>query len=304
MPPERRAGMDSPHYAWSPLPQRSRLTWPGDARIAVAVIVNLEHIEWEPPAGSYQSPQLYTHLALQRPVPELWSLSHREYGHRVGFFRLLDSLAAAGLQATVSIDALTARHYPFLVRHCLSRRLEIVAHGISASRMITSRMSADEERRYIRDTLEAIAAATGRRPAGWHGPEYGESQRTPQLLAEAGLAYVCDWVNDEQPYRMTVPAGELFALPVLIELDDLFALRDRRFRADEYAEQIAEAFDTIYREAAETGKVFVLSLHPHLSGQPFRIEFLEPVFAAIGRRRGIWAASCGAIIDWMRNHDS
>jgi allantoinase len=299
---ERRSEMDQPHCAWSPLPLRDRLSWPGGARVAVSVIVNLEHIEWHPPPGSYQSPHLYTHLALQRPVPELWSLSHREYGHRVGVFRLLDTLGASGLRATVAIDALTARHYPFLARHCVSQGIEVIAHGISVSRMITSRMSAKEERRYIRETIDAVAAATGRAPSGWHGAEYGESSRTPELLAEAGLGYVCDWVNDEQPYRMTVPSGELFALPVLIELDDVFALRDRRFRSDEYADQIAEAFETIYREAADTGKVFVLNLHPFLSGQPFRIEFLEPVFAAIGRRAGVWAASGGEIINWVRSH--
>jgi allantoinase len=302
MLPERRAGMDHPHYAWSPICARDRLSWPGGARVAVAVIVNLEHLEWHPPKDSYQSPLLYTHLALQRQLPELWSLSHREYGHRVGVFRVLEALATSGLRPTVAMDAFTARHYPFLVRHCLSRQIEIIAHGVSLSRMVTSRMSEEEERAYIRESIEAIAAATGRVPAGWHGPEFGESERTPRLLAEEGLSYVCDWVNDEQPYRMTVPSGELFALPIMIELDDVFALRDCRFRIDEYAEHIAEAFETIYREAAETGKVFVLNLHPFLSGQPFRIGFLEKVFASIGRRQGVWAASGSEIIDWVRAH--
>jgi len=299
---ERQVGMDNPHYAWSPIPSRDRLIWPDGARVAVAVLVNLEHLEWDPPAGTYQSPHLYSHLALQRPLPELWSLSSREYGHRVGIFRLLDALAAAGLRPTIAMDAFTARNYPFLVRHCTARGLEIIAHGISVSRMITNRMSIEEERAYIRESIEAVTAAVGRAPAGWHGPEYGESERTPKLLAEQGLSYVCDWVNDEQPYRMTVPSGELFALPLMIELDDVFALRDRCFRIDEYADQIAEAFETIHREAAETGKVFVLNLHPFISGQPFRICFLERVFASIGRRQGVWSASGHEIIDWVRTN--
>ena len=301
MPPERRRGMDHDHYEWSPFVNREVLTWPNGARVALSVVVSLEHLDWQAPAGSYQSPGLYSHLAMQRPLPEIWTVSHREYGHRIGIYRVLDALEESGVPATVAIDAATAASYPFLVRHLLERKCEIIAHGLAVSRMITSRMSEEEERRYIRDSIEAVRTATGQNPQGWFGPEYGESTRTPKLLAEAGIRYVCDWANDEQPYRMTTGKGELFALPVMVELDDIFALRDRRFPVDGYAAQIKEGFDRVYRDAAATGRLFVLSLHPWLIGQPFRIGFLEDALRDIVRQQGIWKATGSEIIEWYRD---
>src|SRR5262249_37245385 len=112
-------------------------------------------------------------------------------------------------------------HRPRMVRHCLGIGAEIIGHGISVNRMITSRMSEDEEREYISTSLDALRRATGRAPIGWLGPESGESTRTPRLLAELGIQYVCDWVNDEQPYALNVPRGELYALPIALPVDDV-----------------------------------------------------------------------------------
>ena len=119
------------------------------------------------------------------------------------------------------MDALTAENYPYLVRHCLDRGCEIIGHGMSVSRMITSDMSQKEEEEYINESLSALTTAIGHRPVGWLGPEQGESFRTPQLLAQAGVRYICDWPNDEQPYPIKTPEGELFALPLMLELDDV-----------------------------------------------------------------------------------
>ena len=294
---ERRAGMDHEHYDWSPIVNRPRLQWPGNARVALCVIVGLEHVEWASPQGSVRAPNLYSHLAMQRPIVEPWLVSYRDYGHRIGIFRVLDVLEKHGIRPTIAIDAMTARNYGYLVRHCVERGCELIAHGISASRMITSRMSEEEERAYIAESIAALRDATGRTPLGWSGPEYGESARTPQLLAEAGIRYVCDWVNDEQPYRMKTGAGELYALPAMIELDDAFALRDRQFRVDEYCEQLKEAFDTIYRDSEKSGRLLALSVHPWLMGQAFRIDFLDEALGHMARRQGVWAASGSEVIE-------
>src|SRR6185503_1606771 len=146
------------------------------------------------------------------------------------------------------------------------------------------------------ESIRAVLETTGTAPQGWSGPEYGESTHTPRLLAEAGLRYVCDWVNDEQPYPMKTEPP-LYALPVMVELDDVVALRDRRFRVDEYAVQLTDAFDTIYRDSAASGRALVLNLHPWLMGQPFRIGFLDDALAHMMRHRHVWAAAGSEIID-------
>jgi peptidoglycan/xylan/chitin deacetylase (PgdA/CDA1 family) len=301
MPAERRFGMDHAHYDWSPIVKRGKLQWPNQARVALCVVVNLEHTEWSPPEGSFRT--VLAGGVAARPFPDYALLSHRDYGHRVGIFRLLDVLEKYGIKPTVAMDALTAEHYPYLVRHCLQRGCEIIGHGIGVQ-VITSKMSEQEERAYIGHAIETLQRTTGTAPVGWLGPEYGESARTPQLLAQAGIRYVCDWVNDEQPYAMKTPQGELFALPIMLELDDIHALWERRVPIDRYGEMLKESFAVLYRDGAANGRVLVLHLHPWLIGQPFRIGFLDEALGTMVRRQGVWAASGAEIIDWYQQHRS
>ena len=289
-----RYANDHDHYEWRPIVGRERLRWPEGARVALAAIVVLDQLDFLPPEGSVQPPGQY-----HRPLPEYWAYTHRQYGLRVGVFRVLEALARHGIAPTIALDALTARNCPWLVRHCVDRGCEIMGHGIAASRMITSRMTEAEERQCIRESLDALASAAGMRPQGWLGPEGGESARTPRLLAEAGIRYVCDWANDEQPYPMRTPAGALFALPLVLDLDDQFALRDRRFPVDGYVRTVKQAFDRIYRDSAETGRLFVLTIHPYLMGQPFRAQFLDDALRHLRRRKRVWSASASDIVEWF-----
>ena len=297
---QRRYGMDHEHHQWSPLNTRGRLQWPNDARVAVCVIINLEHMEWQAPSGSFQAANLSGGSAA-RPFPDYARLSHREYGHRVGVFRLLDTLETHGIPATVAMDALTATNYPYLVRHLNARGCEFIGHGISVSRMITGRMTSEEETGYIQESLTALNHATGETAKGWLGPEYGESSRTPQLLAQAGIRYVCDWVNDEQPFPMTTSEGQLYALPIMWELDDVSALAERKVPIDRYQDMLTEAFDALYEAGAVNGRVLTLHLHPWLIGQPFRIGYLDAALRHMVRRQGVWAATGSAIIDWYQS---
>ena len=301
MPAQRRLGMDHEHHEWSPLNARGRLRWPDDARIAICVIINLEHMEWQAPEGTFQSSGLAGGSAA-RPFPDYARLSHREYGHRVGIFRVMDVLEKHGIPATVAMDGLTAENYPYLVRHLSGRGCEFIGHGMSVSRMITSRMTSEEEQGYIQESLSTLNANTGAEAKGWLGPEYGESSRTPQLLAQAGIQYVCDWVNDEQPYPVTTSEGELYALPIMWELDDVSALADRKVAIDRYQSMLTEAFDALYDDGAVNGRVLTLHLHPWLIGQPFRIGYLDAALEHMVRRQGVWAANGSDIVQWYRQH--
>ena len=298
MPAERRPGMDHEHYQWSPINRRGALRWPEGARIALCVVVTLEKMEWEAPQGNF-TVSLPGGIA-DRPFPDYARVSHREYGHRVGIFRVLDVLEKHGIRPTVAVDAMTAEANPYLVEHCRRRGAEIIGHGISVSRMITGRMTAEAEEEYVHSSMEALRQATGAMPQGWLGPEYGESERTPAILAAAGVSYVCDWVNDEQPYRMTTPQGDLCALPLMLELDDINALWDRKVPIDRYARLLEESFDGLYEDSRESGLLMAFNLHPWLIGQPFRIRYLDQALGHMVRRQGVWAATGSEITEWFK----
>ena len=300
MPAERKPGMDNDHYDWSPITTRPALTWPADARVALCVIVSLEHYEWSMPEGWFQPP---SPGGLGRGTfPDLRSYSHHEYGNRVGIFRVLDILDRYGIPPTVAMDATVAQNYPFLIEECRNRGAEFIGHGETVNRMISSEMSEEKERQYIHESVEALAEATGTRPLGWLGPEYGESTRTPGLLAAEGIKYVCDWPNDEQPYPMKVAEGKLFSLPVHVEVEDLFTQWNRGVSIMHYSQMIRDTFDGLYVDGAETGRILVLSLHPWLIGQPFRSKYLDLALAHISRYASVWKTTGKEIIDWYEGH--
>ncbi len=299
MPGQRGFGMDHPHHPWSPIVKRPPLRWPKEARVAVCVIVNLEHMEWKTGEGSYWRRELSGGFGNRR-FPDYTRKTHREYGHRVGIFRVLDALEAVGMRPTIAMDLMTAQNYPFLVEHCLGRGAEIVAHGVSVTQMITSEMGEDEERKYIARCLAGMREATGETPKGWLGPEFGESAKTPQLLAEAGVEYVCDWTNDEQPYEMTTPTGSLASLPICLDLDDVNALWERRMDVERYAQLVKESVDRLLEDGKTTGRLLVLNLRPWLMGQPFRIGYLEDVLEHLASREGVWAATGSEIVEGFR----
>jgi len=300
MPAQRRFGTDHEHHDWSPISKRGKLRWPDDARVALCVVVTLDHMTWDPPEGSFSS--LPAGGSGPRSFPDYARMSHRDYGHRVGIFRVLDVLEKYGIKATVAMDVETAEGYPYLVRHCLDRGCEIIGHGISANQIISSNMPEEEEREYIHASVEALKRATGTAPAGWLGPEYGESSKTPAMLAQAGIRYLCDWVNDEQPYPLNARPGEFFALPIMLEMDDTHALWERRMTVDRYAQLLKEGFDTLFHDGEENGRLLVLNLHPWLIGQPFRIGYLDSALEHMFRNQGVWAATGSEIIDWYRSH--
>ena len=300
MPAQRTFGMDHPHHEWSPIITRPVLRWPDDARVALCVILVLEHMEWEPPAGAFQVANLAGGSA-PRAFPDYARLSHREYGHRVGIFRLLDILERHNIPATIAMDAITAENYPYLVRHCIDRGCEIIGHGVSVSRMITSNMSETEEREYIQSSIDSLARATGSAPQGWLGPEYGESERTPRLLAEAGIRYVCDWANDEQPFPMTAWDNPFFALPLLYELDDVASLAQRKVTVADYQRRLIESFDVLHDDGAATGRVMALNWHPWLVGQPFRVSAVDEALGYMMGKGSVWAATGSEIVEWYQS---
>ncbi|TWT10832.1 polysaccharide deacetylase family protein [Reyranella sp. CPCC 100927] len=284
-------GMDNPYYPFSPIDRRLPLVWPKGNRLAFWVMLAIEYWELQAPPGSHKDPRFVGEYGSYDPDYRTWT--QREYGNRVGIFRVLDVLDRHGIKATVALNSAAAKRYPYLVEQCRQRGYEFIGHGSHATRMLTGKMNEEEERAAIRDALDTLGRTTGKRPRGWHGQDFGESQRTPRLLAEAGLDFVADWPNDDQPYAMTMDR-RFVSLPTQPEWDDVQLLWLRRVETSRYPAIVAEAFDGLY---AEGGRVFCLALHPWLIGMAHRIRYLDEALKRIAGRSQVWQATAGEIVD-------
>lgn len=294
----RPVGSDNPFAEWSPLPARPPLAWPGDAGVAVCVVISIEHLEWEPPPGAVPAPSVLGYGPYPRAF-QLTGVSRLEYGSRVGVFRLLDLLDRYSIPAGVAMDAALMPDRRRLIEDLKQRHLEFLGHGVALSRTLSEVLTEDVERDDIQQSLWLIEEATGKRPRGWLGGEYAETTRTIRLLAELGVEYVCDWANDEQPYSFLGAGQRLTALPVTLDLDDMMVQKVRRLPPARWAQMVNEAVVRLAADGARgSGRVLLLNLHAHVSGQPFRIRYVDDVFAALTRMKGAWLASPEEVVDW------
>jgi allantoinase len=292
-PPPLKVGMEHELYQWSHFPLRPKISWPDDAPLSLSVIILLEHVEAYPPGGLVHPPisggfgQLF-------PFPNLPLMGHREYGNRVGIFRILNVLEKHGIVPTIAADAMAAERFPHIVETGRKAGAEFVAHGLSLNRAITSQLSEEAEKAYIDESLERLRAATGETITGWMGPEQCESHRTLGLLDAAGLDYVCDWPNDEQPYFMSTPS-RLVSVPPTWGLDDGYAVWHRPNTPDAQGNVIRRCGLQLIEDGAENARSLVLILRPWLSGQSFRIDGIDAALGAIMATGKAWAATTGDV---------
>jgi len=284
----------------SPIPTRKNIAWPNGAKLAVGIVVSIEQYEMAQAPGAFLPVTLPGGMG-RGPYPDFRSYSLREYGNRIGVFRVMEALDRHVLRATAAIYASVATQKPVILRESQKRGWEIAAHGNAVTQVITAKLDEAQERAQISAALDALERATGTRPAGWHGPEYGESARTPGLLAELGVKYVLDWPNDELPYAMRTKAGSLVSLPMLVDFDDVFAHWYRKLTMARWQLSIKDALDWMINDGKTRPRMLILNLHPWLIGQPWRISYLDAVLADLKKREGVWCATAGEIAACWRD---
>ncbi len=291
--PRRREGYDHDLYEWSNMHARAALAWPGGASVAVWLCVSLE---WFPitPGGPFKAPG---HMVT--PYPDYRHYTVRDYGNRVGVWRLLDAFRASGVRASFAVNAAVAERYPALIEAVLEGGHEIIAHSTDMNGTITSDVSLEDERSLIAESLERLERATGVRPTGWHSIARSQSFNTLDLLKQHGLAYTCDWVNDELPYRM---ANGLVNLPLNTELSDRTIIATQQHSAEGWAQMMRDSFEWLAREARGTaytkggGRMLPIQLTPYIIGLPYRIGALEALLAELTAREEAWFATGSDII--------
>ena len=272
-------------YAYSPMPHRPPLRLPGGARVALWVIPNVEVFAVDEP------------IASDPEVPNIPAFAIRDYGARVGFWRIADVLRKHGVTATVALNSNVCDAYPEIVAAGVEWGWEFMGHGETNTRRL-SRMGPEEEARVVENVTACIEAATGRKPAGWLGPGLRESFQTLDLLVANGYQYVADWVNDDQPYRMNVGGRALISVPYTQEANDIPAYERRFLTPDGFEALIRRQFDVLYREGETTGRVMAIALHPYLTGVPHRIDALDRALEYILSHDQVWPTTGGEIATW------
>lgn len=286
--PRRRHGYDHDLYPWSALHQRPPVAWPGGKGVAVWLCVSLEWFPILPQDAPFRAPG-----HMQTAYPDYRHYTAREYGTRIGMYRLLDACAKAGVRMSVATNGAIAERYPQLVREIVGAGHEIIAHSTDMNGTIASGLPIEEERALIAASLDALQAVTGTRPAGWLSIARSQSWNTVNLLEEAGLSYCCDWVNDELPWRF---ANGLINLPLNHELSDRQVITVQQQSVDSYARQLEDACDWLAGEArSHGGRMLPIHLTPYISALPYRIDAIDALLARLAARQDTWCATGGEI---------
>jgi allantoinase len=279
--------------AYSPITARAPLRLPGGARMIVWTIVNVE--EWDidqpmprtvltPPAGG-------------APMPDIPNWAWHEYGNRVGFWRFTEILDSLNVRAALAINGTAVNAYEPISRAALERGWEFMGHGYTQRNM----QKVENEREDIARTTEVIRAFTGKRPRGWLGPGLTETWETPDLLAEAGYDYVCDWVLDDQPVMLKTRTRPIVNVPYTQECNDVAMMLIQHHEAGEYYRRAMDQFEQLYADARDSARVMALVVHPYIMGAPHRAKYYRRALEEIRAHKDVLFWTGEQICDWFRS---
>ncbi|MCP8939467.1 polysaccharide deacetylase family protein [Alsobacter sp. SYSU M60028] len=270
-------------YDYIPYYRRPNIVWPNGAKIAVWIAPNIEFYEFQPPPNPMRTPW-------GRPLPDVLAYSHRDYGNRSGWWRMMEAMDEAGFRGSVSLNVALCEHHPEIIEACAKRGWEFFSHGIYNTRY-TYGMSREEEAAIIEDSVATIRKWTGQKLSGWLAPALSNNTWTMDLLAEHGVEYTCDLFHDDQPMPVNVKSGRLISMPYSLEMNDVIVYNSNLYSARHYGEIIKRQFDQLRAEGERSGTVMCIPLHPYLVGQPHRIEPFAEALRYIASHDDAWLAT-------------
>lgn len=295
--PWRRRGLDHDRFPHRNLPRARPVTWPGGAPVALWIPVHVTHFPMDIPRTPFAAPG-----AIERPYPSYWDYTQRDYGNRIGIFRLMRALDDRGLRATALMNSAVAVRYPALAAEIAARDWEVAAAGVDMGRLHHGGLAEAAERGLVTQAIEGLRGAFAGPIRGWHSPAHSESMHTLDLVAEAGLEWIADWINDDMPYEVATRGGPLTALPLAWDLSDQRLLFGQHMDTDELVDQVERAFAVLHAEARRSGsgRILTLTLTPWVMGQPHRVRALGPLLDRLLAHAGVWPATAGEIVEAWR----
>jgi peptidoglycan/xylan/chitin deacetylase (PgdA/CDA1 family) len=296
-------------YPYSAITHRGPLKWPDQAKVALIVSLNLEHWDMvkETDKPYYAGGPAILPNTLPGNVPDFPNYTWREYGQRVGIWRLFDVFDEAGVPAGCTINAKTALERRAIVDAANERGWEIVAHNYEQGELLSDyAQDADKEREVILRTLNVYKDVVGRPAKGWLSSSLRGTVNTCGVLAEQGLIFYCDIMNDDQPYLIETDHGNIVSTPYSNEINDFTMLTRMGFSTDQFLSAIKEELSVLLSdaEASGSGRMMNLGLHPHVSGRAYRVRAVREFLEYAKSLDGVWFATREEIAEWyLRNSD-
>ncbi len=285
-----------PPYRYSPIVEREPLRWPDDARVAFYLGLNVEHFAVDRPSTSIF--QGTAHL-----VPDAYNYGWRDYGVRVGIWRMMELLDELALCPSAFVNAEVCRHYPQIIAEGTKRSWSWVAHGHDNSTFHAEFESEESERSALEEIFATLEEATGARPQGWLGPALTETFATPRLLAELGASYVLDWCSDDQPFPLTVDGDlRMISVPYTVELNDIPLFLLKGYTGPDFCRLVVDSLDQLYRDGQQGGRVMCVAVHPFLINQPGYHRYLEEALRYVTNHEGVWLTTSDAIAAHYYEH--
>jgi allantoinase len=282
--------VENPLYEYSAIVDRPYRALPNNARVAVWVGVNVEYYSFGQPALSLASGMPFS-------VPDSLNYGWRDYGSRVGIFRMLERMNGIGVRGTAIVNSEVLQRHPTVVARIKEAGWGWVAHGRNNSTLQTG-MLPDEERAYLSEVTDDLEKGLGHRPRGWLGPGRVSTLATNDLLAELGYDYALDWSNDDQVCPYTVASGRLACIPYSVEVNDIVAYAIHGHTAAQFRDTIVDHFTELRRQGQAWPSVLGLSIHPFLSGQPSKLGALIDALEVMGSHEDVWMTTSDEIADW------
>jgi len=272
-------------YDDSAIITRKPFKLPNKARVGIWVVLNVEYFDIGLPVPSPEG--------RSEAVPNMPAYANRDYGNRVGIWRIIEVLDKYDIKITVDINADVCDHYPIIVEECKKRGWEFMCHANTNSQFLGA-LGEAEQRKIVGESLAKITRATGQKPKGWRSPGFSSNFYTPDILAEAGIRYMSDWSNDDQPYPINVRNGNLICLPTDV-VDDLSF---RTMYSTHYFEILKDHFNTLYHDSAVQARTFGFGFHTFDLGRPHRIGVLDKILHYMKSKKDVWFASGWEIASW------
>nr|WP_252728543.1 hypothetical protein [Alteromonas sp. C1M14] len=294
-------------YDYVPMPERGQLKWPGDKRVALILTFNLE--TWDLTKDTdkpyYAGGPDILPSSLPGNTPDYPNFTWREYGQRVGIWRLFELFDELGVKASCTTNAVTFERRDAMTKACLDRGWELITHNYEQGELLTNfAHEPDKEQAVISRSIAMFEQHVGRRPVGWLSSSLRGTLNTPAILAKEGYKFYCDIMNDDQPFMIKTDNGPIVSVPYSNEINDFTIITRRGHTTDEYRDILIEELDVLYKEGESQARIMNIGLHPHVTGRAYRIRAIREFIEYAKTLPGVWWPTREEVADWYLTQQS